>query len=77
MTGIKAEVVDRNAVIVVNEQNLSFAETFSSVQQSALFWYQNSLGLVEISCNSGSAASVLGLSIGSRVVVRERTKLSV
>jgi len=32
-----------------------------------VFWYENSLGLVELAANSASARQVLGLKPGSRL----------
>ena len=43
------------------------AGTFSDVQEGSPFWYPNSMGLVEIAVNRGSAAKALNLSIGQVV----------
>lgn len=43
---------------------LSQARTFSDVATGEAFWYVNSMGLVEVAVNCGSAAEVLGIGIG-------------
>lgn len=47
------------------------AATFSDVSTGAAFCYRNAIGLVEIAVNQGSAATQLGLKIGSHVTVRK------
>jgi S-adenosylmethionine hydrolase len=42
---------------------------FSEVAEGELFWYENSLGLLEIAANSVNAATKLGLRIGHAVSV--------
>jgi S-adenosylmethionine hydrolase len=39
------------------------------VPTGGIFWYENSLGLVEVAENAGSAAVTLGLRIGQAVGV--------
>lgn len=41
------------------------AETFCEVPRGSPFWYRNSIGLVEVSVNLGSARDVLGLQLGA------------
>ncbi len=43
------------------------ARTFSDVAEGEAFWYENSMGLVEIAVNRGSAAAALGLTVGTPV----------
>lgn len=64
MTGINAEGIDIQQSLIIEGIKVSHAEFFSNVKVGNLFWYVNSIGLVEISANSSSAAEVLGLSIG-------------
>ncbi|MDN5869298.1 MAG: SAM-dependent chlorinase/fluorinase, partial [Nitrococcus sp.] len=40
------------------------ARTFADVTPGTAFWYCNSIGLVEIAVNQGSAARRLGLQVG-------------
>ncbi len=68
-TGLRAQDVPRAARIVVADRSLSHAGVFSAVPAGEVFWYMNSLGLVEIAGNSCSAAAKLGLQIGQSVAV--------
>jgi S-adenosyl-L-methionine hydrolase (adenosine-forming) len=43
------------------------AETFSGTGKGQLFWYENSLGLVEIAINQGSARDRLSMKMGDRI----------
>lgn len=63
-TGLGASNVPRDARIVVEGHWIRFARVFSAVQAGEAFWYENSLGLVEIAANSASAAAKLGLRVG-------------
>lgn len=53
--------------LAVNGVRLASAGTFCDVPRLAPFWYPNSLGLVEIAVNCGSAQAALGLEIGMPV----------
>jgi S-adenosylmethionine hydrolase len=44
------------------------ASTFSDVSPGELFWYKNSLGLVEIAANLKSAQSLLNIQLGECVI---------
>lgn len=65
MTGLRAAHVDRAASLRVADHMLCFAPTFAAA--AAPFWYENSVGLVEIAVNGNSAAAELGLVLGSEV----------
>jgi len=67
MTGRRAAGVARSAAVSAADRKLKRARVFGEVPEGEAFWYGNSLGLVEIAVNRGSAAAVLGLSIGQRV----------
>lgn len=67
VTGLRAERVRPDARIVAAGQVLARARTFSDMPAGTAFWYANSSGLVEIAVARGSAASALGLSVGSLV----------
>jgi len=69
MSGIRADVIDDDALLAVGAQRLNFARTFGEVEKGAPFWYRNALGLVEIAVNQGSAAEELGLRIGDPVEI--------
>jgi S-adenosylmethionine hydrolase len=67
VSGIRATAVNVNTTITVAGRKTAHARTFSQVGPGELFWYANSMGLVEIAANQESAADKLGLNIGSLV----------
>ena len=62
MTGIRASRMSRNAQVLIGKRRLRYARTFEEARGA--FWYENSLGLVEIAVPRGSAARTLQLRIG-------------
>ena len=66
-TGIRAAAVATSRRLVFRGRRIDHADVFSAVAPGAAFWYANSLGLVEIAVNSGSAARVLELVFGDPV----------
>lgn len=68
-TGLRAAAVSAAAKIAVAGRTIPHARVFSAVAPGAAVWYENSIGLVEIAVNRGSAAGVLGLSVGEHVQV--------
>jgi len=71
LTGVRAANVPRNAWLVAAGTRLPPARVFSEVATGQAFWYENSLGLVEIAVNRGSAAAVLGLAVGTPILPTE------
>ncbi len=69
-TGLRARFVSPEAVIEVGGLALTRARCFSDCQPGEAFWYENSIGLVEIAIAQGHAASALGLAVGHPVPVR-------
>lgn len=69
VTGLRAESVDRQSTLSIAGQVFSWAKTFADVPQGVCFCYANSMGLVEVAANGGSAAALLNASIGSPVQV--------
>jgi len=69
MTGIAAENVDHDCRIRVSGQAIGYAETFCRAPVGTPFWYVNSQGLVEIAANGASAADLLSLAPGSRILL--------
>lgn len=67
-TGVR-QVEPRSRVIIGNAE-LMHADTFGAVERGVPFWFANSVGLVEVAVNRGSAAALLDLQIGDRVEVR-------
>ncbi|MGE4281911.1 MAG: S-adenosyl-l-methionine hydroxide adenosyltransferase family protein [Magnetospirillum sp.] len=67
ITGIKGDVIETDRVFDLGGRRIPWANTFSDVGHGQAFWYVNSIGLVEISVNCGSAGRDLNLEIGSFV----------
>jgi S-adenosylmethionine hydrolase len=67
VTGLRAGKVPRERAIVVNGRQIPYARVFSQVPAGEVFWYENSLGLVEIAANSASAQQKLGSAQGDRL----------
>ena len=69
VTGIRSRQIAKTAVLLCGDRELAHARVFSEVPSGAPFWYENSFGLIEIAVNQGSAASLLGLEIGTPVTM--------
>lgn len=67
MSGLRASLMDEDAVLVAAGQRLRRARKFCDVAIGEAFWYENSIGLAEIAVNQGSAAEQLGLKPGDPV----------
>jgi S-adenosylmethionine hydrolase len=63
MTGLPA--TGKKQLLVVGKRKLAYARTFGEARGP--FWYENSMGLVEIAMPRGSAANALRLRIGTAV----------
>ena len=70
VTGLRAGKVPRERGLVISERTVRYARVFSEAGQGEVFWYENSLGLVEIAANSASAAEVVGGKLGDRLAWR-------
>jgi S-adenosylmethionine hydrolase len=69
VTGLRAGAVRRERALVVNGRQIPYAQAFSQVAAGEVFWYENSLGLVEIAANAASAVERLGLRVGHPVAL--------
>ncbi len=69
VTGIRSSEFPRSARIMAGSRVVCAATTFSAVPTGHAFWYGNSMGLVEIAVNQGSAARALGLQPGAAITV--------
>lgn len=69
MTGISATSIYNNNQIYINNTTLSYARTFADVKPKQVFWYVNSLGLIEISGRNSSAAKALNVKVGTPVEI--------
>lgn len=67
MSGLRATALGADTVVEVAGRRLTRATTFGAVPPGTAFWYENSLGLVEIAVNQGMASTDLGLSVGTRL----------
>jgi len=65
LTGMRAGTVPRDRALVINGRKIPYAQTYSQVQPGEVFWYENSLGLVEVAANSASAQQLLGFRPGN------------
>ena len=72
MTGLRGQVVNHNQVITLNNLDIYYAITFSSVPKGTGFWYVNSSGLIEIAVNYGRADEYFGATIGCSVKIQGR-----
>jgi S-adenosylmethionine hydrolase len=67
MTGLRSKNLSPETRFIVGTRTLGHKRTFSDARGYEIFWYENSLGLVEIAGNSCSAAKTLGLAVGQYV----------
>ncbi len=67
MTGLSPPTEDEAGRLCVEGLLLSGGRTFCERQPGTLFWYENSLGLVEIAANQARADQLLGLRVGLSV----------
>ena len=68
-TGIRASSVSPRERLVAGSIRIDHARVFSGVARGNVFWYENSLGLVEIAANSTNAAAKFGLRVGHPIAV--------
>lgn len=73
MTGLRAGAVDPGAQLLIGEQVLPRARTFSDMPAGAAFWYENANALVEIAVNRGRADSLPGIRVGTPVTLQVRS----
>jgi len=64
VTGLRARALGRDHVLVTNGIRIPYARVYSEVPQGRLFWYENSLGLVEVAASSAHAQRLLGVEPG-------------
>ena len=69
MTGISGEKLLENSCLNAGGVKIEHAGTFSDVPPGTLFWYPNSQGLVEIAANRNSAAAMLSLALGAKILI--------
>lgn len=69
VTGLRADRVGAARRVRINAHVLHEKSTFTEGPPGAPFWYCNANGLVEIAVNRASAAELLGLKVGTPVVL--------
>jgi S-adenosylmethionine hydrolase len=69
MTGLRSGALPSTGRLTVNGQRFNYARVFSEVGKGTVFWYENSIGLIEIAANQANAAQQLELEIGDSVSV--------
>lgn len=67
LTGLRAAAQPHSTRIEAGGATLAWARTFSEAAPGVPFWYENSIGLVELALDCGSAAASLGLRVGDPV----------
>jgi len=71
ISGVVADGVDSAARVLVAGRDIPHGRCFGAVASGALFWYANSMGLIEVAANGASAAALLGVQVGCEMVVKE------
>jgi len=67
-TGLRASGMSEGATLGVAGRSLPQGGIYSESAKGEAFWYANSVGLVEVAANRVSAAALLGLAVGDRVM---------
>jgi S-adenosylmethionine hydrolase len=67
MTGLSAASIPPTRKLVVRGRRIAHARVFEAAAPGRLFWYGNSLGLVEVAASGASAQRLLGSKPGDRV----------
>jgi hypothetical protein len=67
LTGMRAAAVPPHRNIALRGRRIAHARVFAAAAPGQLFWYENSLGLVEVAANGASAQRLLRLNPGDRV----------
>ncbi|HQS99045.1 MAG: hypothetical protein B7Y26_12255 [Hydrogenophilales bacterium 16-64-46] len=61
--------VPSNARVTASDKTFRHGESFGFVERGEGFWFMNSVGLLELAVNRGSAAGTFGLKLGDPVEV--------
>lgn len=68
-TGIRAAGIAPSSRVHVRGMELGHGETFGRLGRGQGFWFSNSVGLLELAVNRGSAAADYGLQVGDEVAL--------
>ena len=66
LTGLRAHGVSHDAVIEVRGMRIGYARVFAEAPPGSPFWYENSIGVVELAINGDNVAERMRLRIGDR-----------
>ncbi|MEJ2309625.1 MAG: SAM-dependent chlorinase/fluorinase [Gammaproteobacteria bacterium] len=67
MTSIRGGELDEGRALLLGDESISHAPRFEAVGHGEAFWYVNSIGLVEIAVNQGTAAERFQADVGSSI----------
>ena len=67
ITGRSGDSIPQHLKVAVLDKELPYARVFCERGEGELFWYVNSIGLVEIAANCANAAQLLNLQVGDTV----------
>ena len=70
ITGLRAAGLSHATTVSVKGTDIAHARIFSVVPAGQPFWYENSLGQVELAVNQGHAAQLLQLTVGDWIALR-------
>ena len=56
-------------MIAVRDHRAPYARVFAEAPTEGAFWYENSVGLVELAANRASAVRLLGIEVGDPITV--------
>jgi S-adenosyl-L-methionine hydrolase (adenosine-forming) len=69
LIGVRASTVENTATVRLKDRAARHARIFSDVPRGEIFWYENSIGLMEIAANQASAAWLLGITVGDEITI--------
>lgn len=72
MTGIRGSSLKPDQMLDLNGRRIGMGRTFAEMTPGNPFWYENSIGLVEIAVNQGHVSERLSLEVGTPVAVWEK-----
>jgi len=67
LSGLRARSISESVALDVGQRRIEHSRVFADSPPGAVFWYENSIGLVEIAANRGSAAALLGVRVGDTI----------
>ena len=64
LSGVRAAGLARTTSLEVTGRRIAHARVFAEAPEGSAFWYENSIGLVELAARRASAAGLLGIEVG-------------